>query len=84
MERSARAAGRSPRAFGQLRPAAALAISLSTAIGTTNHIALGQIVQHLGGDPKTLNLRVFDSALYAVDDVVEGKADAGVISAVSA
>jgi putative tricarboxylic transport membrane protein len=62
----------------------ALAISIATAIGTTNHIALGQIVQHLGGDPKRLNLRVFESALYAVDDVVEGKADAGVISAVSA
>ena len=61
-----------------------LAFSIATALGTTNHIALGQIVQHLGGDPKSLNLRVFESALYAVEDVVEGKADAGVISAVSA
>lgn len=61
-----------------------LAISIATALGTTNHIALGQIVQHLGGDPKRLNLRVFESALYAVEDVVEGNAEAGVISAVSA
>lgn len=59
-------------------------ISLATAIGSTNHIALGQIITHLGGEPKALNLRVFDSALYAVADVAEGKAQAGVISAVSA
>ena len=59
-------------------------ISFATATGSTNHIALGQIMLHLGGDPKALNLRVFDSALYAVADVAEGKAQAGVISAVSA
>ena len=59
-------------------------ISFATAIGSTNHIALGQIVTHLGGEPQALNLHVFDSALYAVADVAEGKADAGVISAVSA
>ncbi|MBI4205581.1 MAG: tripartite tricarboxylate transporter substrate binding protein [Betaproteobacteria bacterium] len=61
-----------------------LTIAIATAVGTTNHIALGQIVRHLGGDPKGLKLRVFDSALYAVADVVEGNADAGAISAVSA
>ena len=59
-------------------------ISFATAIGSTNHIALGQLMKHLGRDPKALNLRVFDSALYAVADVAEGKAAAGVISAVSA
>jgi putative tricarboxylic transport membrane protein len=64
--------------------AGSLSISLATAIGSTNHIALGQIMQHLGRDPKALQLHVFDSALYAVTDVVEGKADVGVISAVSA
>lgn len=61
-----------------------LTIAIATAVGTTNHIALGQIAQHLGGDPKALKLRVFDSALYAVADVVEGHSDAGAISAVSA
>lgn len=61
-----------------------LSIAIATAVGTTNHIALGQIVQHLGNDPKRLKLRVFESALYAVADVVDGHADAGVISAVSA
>ena len=61
-----------------------LTISLATAVGTTNHIALGQIVQHLGSDPKRLKLHVFESALHAVTDVVEKHADAGVVSAVSA
>lgn len=64
--------------------AADFVVAFATAIGSTNHIALGQIMQHLGRNPQTLNLRVFDSALYAVADVAEGKAAAGVISAVSA
>jgi putative tricarboxylic transport membrane protein len=61
-----------------------LTIAIATAIGTTNHVALGQIVRHLGGEPKALKLRVFESALHAVDDVVEGRSDAGAVSAVSA
>jgi putative tricarboxylic transport membrane protein len=62
----------------------ALKISLATAIGSTNHIALGQLLTYLGADARKLDLRVFDSALYAVDDVVAGNAQLGVISAVSA
>jgi len=62
----------------------AIRIALATAIGSTNHMALGQILRHLGADPRKLDLRVFDSALYAVDDVVAGNAPLGVISAVSA
>lgn len=58
-------------------------IAFATAIGSTNHIALGHVMKHLGHDPRALKLHVFDSALYAVADVVEGKAQAGVISAVS-
>ncbi len=64
--------------------AGGLQISIATAIGSTNHISLGHVMKHLGRDPKTLKLRVFDSALYAVADVLEGNAQAGVISAVSA
>jgi putative tricarboxylic transport membrane protein len=63
---------------------AAMPIAIATARGTSNHIALGQIVQHLGNDPKRLNLRVFESALHAVEDCVQARADAAVISAVSA
>jgi putative tricarboxylic transport membrane protein len=61
-----------------------LTIAIATAIGTTNHVALGQIVRHLGGEPKALKLRVFESALQAVADVVERRSDAGAVSAVSA
>jgi putative tricarboxylic transport membrane protein len=66
------------------RDPAGLTMAIATALGTTNHIALGQITRHVGGDPKALKLRVFDSALNAVADVLEGNADAGAISAVSA
>jgi putative tricarboxylic transport membrane protein len=62
---------------------AALPVALATAVGSTNHLALGKIVQHLGGDPRKLQLRVFDSALYAVEDVLAGNAPLGVISSVS-
>lgn len=62
----------------------ALEAAIATAVGTTNHIALGRLVQHLGGDPKRLALRVFESALHAVADVADGHAAAGVVSAVSA
>lgn len=71
--------------LGRLATAAGeLTIAIATAIGTTNHVALGQIVRHLGGEPKALKLRVFESALDAVADVVEGHSDAGAVSAVSA
>ena len=64
--------------------AGALEIAIATALGTTNHIALGQIVRHLDGDPRRLRLRVFESALHAVADVVQGNAGAGAVSAASA
>lgn len=63
---------------------AALPVALATAVGSTNHLAAGKIVQHLGGDPRKLQLRVFDSALFAVDDILAGNAPLGVISSVSA
>ncbi|MGQ0752631.1 MAG: tripartite tricarboxylate transporter substrate-binding protein, partial [Betaproteobacteria bacterium] len=66
------------------RDPGAFEIAIATALGTTNHIALGQIVRHLGGDSKRLRLRVFESALHAVADVVAGHAGAGVVSAASA
>jgi putative tricarboxylic transport membrane protein len=62
----------------------AIRISLATAIGSTSHIAMGQLLTHVGADPRKLDLRVFESAPYAVDDVAAGNAQLGVISAVSA
>ncbi len=62
----------------------AIRISLATAIGSTSHIAMGQLLTHVGADPRRLDLRVFESAPHAVDDVAAGNAQLGVISAVSA
>ena len=64
--------------------AGAVTIALATALGNVNHIALAQVTRHAGGDIKALNIRVFDSALYAIADVIEGRADVGAITAVSA
>lgn len=64
--------------------AGSLTIALATAIGNINHIALAQVTQHAGGDVKALRIRVFDSALHAVADVIAGKAQVGAITAVSA
>jgi putative tricarboxylic transport membrane protein len=62
----------------------ALTIALATAIGNTNHMALAQVTRHAGGDVTTLRINAFDSALYAVAAVIEGRADVGAITAVSA
>jgi putative tricarboxylic transport membrane protein len=59
-------------------------IALATAIGNTNHIALARLTRHAGGDVKALSIDVFDSARYAIAHVVDGKAELGVITAVSA
>ena len=66
------------------RNAGGLTIALATAIGNTNHMALAQITRHAGGDPRELDLHVFDSARYAVADVMDGKAVVAAITAVSA
>lgn len=63
---------------------AGLAIALATAIGNTNHIALASLTKYAGGDVKALKIDVFDSARYAIGHVVDGKAELGVITAVSA
>lgn len=61
-----------------------LTIAMATAIGNINHMALAQLTRHAGGDPQALNLHVFDSARYAVADVMTGKAEVAAITAVSA
>lgn len=59
-------------------------IALATAIGNINHMALAQVTAHAGGDVRALKLNVFDSALYAVADVIEKRAEVAAITAVSA
>lgn len=61
-----------------------LRVALATAIGNTNHIALAQVARHAGCDPRDLTIDVFDSARYAIAHVVDGGAELGVITAVSA
>ena len=59
-------------------------IALATALGNINHMALAQVTRHAGGDINALKISVFDSALYAVADVIEKRAEVGAITAVSA
>ena len=63
---------------------AGVRIALATAIGNTNHIALAQVTEHAGGDIKALAIDVFNSARDAIAHVVGGRAELGVITAVSA
>lgn len=63
--------------------AKAVRIALSTSLGNPNHIALAQVAQHAGADARALVIRVFDSALDAVADVVAGHADVAVVTAAS-
>jgi putative tricarboxylic transport membrane protein len=58
-------------------------IALSTALGNPNHIALARLVTHAGAEPKAPIVRVFDSALLAVADVVERNADVAAVTAAS-
>jgi putative tricarboxylic transport membrane protein len=61
-----------------------LTVALSTSLGNPNHIALAKVIRRAGADPKAPTLRVFDSALDAVADVVAGHAELGAITAASA
>jgi putative tricarboxylic transport membrane protein len=62
----------------------AVRIALATALGNPNHIALARLTRHAGGNVRGLSIEVFDSARYAIAHVVDGKADLGVMTAVSA
>ena len=59
-------------------------IALATAIGNINHMALAQVTAKAGGDIQALQINVFDSALYAVADGIEHRAEVAAITAVSA
>jgi putative tricarboxylic transport membrane protein len=64
--------------------AAGVTVALSTALGNPNHIAFAIVTRHAGGDIRAPNVRVFDTALDAVADVVAGHADVGAVTAASA
>ena len=58
-------------------------VALSTALGNPNHIALAKLVKQAGGDVNAPSVRVFDSALDCVADVIAGKADVCAVTAAS-
>jgi len=64
--------------------AASVTVALSTSLGNSNHVAVAIVVREAGADTRAPTIRVFDSALDAVADVVAGHADVGAITAASA
>ena len=64
--------------------AGGVTVALSTSLGNSNHVAVANVVRHAGADTRAPKLRVFDTALDAVADVVAGHADIGAITAASA
>jgi putative tricarboxylic transport membrane protein len=65
------------------KDAAQVTIALSTALGNPNHVAFAKLVQQAGGDVNAPPVRVFDTALDAVADVVAGSADVAAVTAAS-
>ncbi len=66
------------------RNAGAVTVALSTSLGNSNHVAVATVVRHAGADTRAPAIRVFDTALDAVADVVAGNAEVGAITAASA
>ena len=65
------------------REPAAVSVALSTALGNPNHVALAKLTRRAGGDINAPVIRVFDTALDAVADVIAGKADVCAVTAAS-
>src|SRR4029453_6658890 len=66
------------------RDTRAVRIALSTSLGNSNHGAVAKGIRHPGGDAGAADIRVFDTALDAVADVLAGHAHVGAITAASA
>jgi putative tricarboxylic transport membrane protein len=58
-------------------------VALSTARGNPNHIALAKLTRQSGGDVNAPTIRVFDTALDAVADLVAGGAEVCAVTAAS-
>jgi putative tricarboxylic transport membrane protein len=65
------------------RNPSSVTVALSTALGNPNHIALAKLTRQAGGDVNAPIIRVFDSALDAVADVIAGTADICAVTAAS-
>jgi putative tricarboxylic transport membrane protein len=64
--------------------ARSVTIALSTSLGNSNHVAVAKVIRHAGGDTRAPPIRVFDSALDALADVMVGNADVAAVTAASA
>ena len=58
-------------------------VALSTALGNPNHIALAKLTKQVGGDVNAPVIRVFDTALDCVADVIGGRSDVCAVTAAS-
>lgn len=58
-------------------------VSLATAWGNVNHIALTYLCEHVDVDPRDVEVRVFDSARHAIADALERPEGIAAVSAAS-
>ena len=65
------------------RAPAQVTVALSTALGNPNHVALAKLTRQAGGDVNAPAIRVFDTALDAVADVIAGNAQVCAVTAAS-
>jgi putative tricarboxylic transport membrane protein len=65
------------------RDPSAVKVALSTALGNPNHVALAKLTRQAGGDVNAPVIRVFDTALDAIADVIAGTADVCAVTAAS-
>jgi len=63
--------------------AGSVTIALSTSLGNSNHVAVAKVVRYAGADTARPPIRVFDTALDAVADLMAGRALLGAITAAS-
>jgi putative tricarboxylic transport membrane protein len=56
-------------------------VALSTALGNPNHVALAKLARHARAEVSAPSVRVFDSAVDAVADVVQGNAEVCAVTA---
>ena len=63
--------------------ASGVTVALSTALGNPNHVALAKLTRQMGGDINAPVIRVFDTALDAVADVIAGRSDVCAVTAAS-
>jgi putative tricarboxylic transport membrane protein len=67
--------------LGRGKPA--VTVALSTSLGNPNHVALAKLTRHAGGNINAPVIRVFDTALDAVADVIAGTAEVCAVTAAS-